>query len=114
MQEWRLRRYISKFEDEGYDDPAEWEEFCVDDDGTKLEEERLIEKKVPRKKFVRKWRATFGAKQSNNKEKDVWFVCILFVFAFLVFVIIVLQFSILGTNIIIGWKNKEQKKKKNK
>ena len=71
LEEWGLKEYISKFEDEGYDDPVEWEEFCEDDDGSKLEEEELISKKGHRKKFVKKWRATFGVKESNNDEKDV-------------------------------------------
>ena len=71
LEEWGLKEYISKFEDEGYDDPVEWEEFCEDNDGSKLEEEELIIKKGRRKKFVKKWRATFGAKESNNDQENV-------------------------------------------
>ena len=92
LEEWGLKQYISNFEDEDYDDPVDWEEFCEDDDGTKLQEERLIVKKGHRKKFVKKWRATFGTKQSNNHQKDVWLVCICFfsIFAFLAFVFIII------------------------
>ena len=66
LTEWGLKQYISKFDDEGYDDPTEWAEFCEDPDGTGLEKEGLITKKGHRKKFVKKWKSVFEAEGTSG------------------------------------------------
>ena len=52
LKEWELEKYIENFKKDGWDDPHDWDDL-IKDDGKQLEDDKLIDKKGHRKKFIR-------------------------------------------------------------